>query len=148
MAVMQVRFWALISATAWKFVRLQLDLRRDRFAAGEKANNKPEDESADMRPPGDTVESVSSRAQAHCAIEKLEQKPNAQEQHSRKNKCGAKEERRHERFDAGKWIKAEVSTHHCGDSSARADCWHGGIGIGKDMQQRSSNASREIQHYV
>jgi hypothetical protein len=49
------------------------------LAAGEKANNKPERESADVGPPGDTVESVSSRAQAHCAIEKLEQKPNAQE---------------------------------------------------------------------
>src|SRR5262245_45782939 len=108
MAVMRGRFWRSISVIAWKLVRLQLDPRWNAFAAGEKANNKSEGETADMRPPGNTAKSLSSRAEAHCAIEKLEQKPNAQEQHGRKNKCGAKEERRHERFDAGKWIKAEV----------------------------------------
>jgi len=101
-----------------------------------------------VRPPRDTVESVFSRAEAHCAIKKLEQKPNAQEQDGRKNKCGAKEERWYERFDAGKRIKAEVSTHYCRDRSAGANRWHKGIGIGKDMQQGGGDASRQVQHYV
>jgi hypothetical protein len=118
------------------------------LAAGEKANKKSEGEATYMRPPGNAAETLSSRAEAHGAIEKLEKKPNAQKQNGRQNKCRPEDERGHECFDAGERIKAEVRAHDSRNGSAGTNGWDLRTGIGKDVHARRRDPASQIQEDI
>src|SRR5207249_8403338 len=92
-----------------------------RGPAGEQADDEAEEESTDVRPPGDAAEAFAARGQADGAIEELEQEPPAQKQHRRQDKGGAEKERRHQRLDLREGIKTEVSTHDAGNRAAGAN---------------------------